>query len=98
MTPVQQFDQAHGLYNAVAATALEYAESPIADPTVKAAIKQVVVRTGPVVIRGSEVIDKVAAGAEPTGVETLYIEWGKAAIEEAMSQLSAWYLAPAEDK
>jgi len=80
-----KYDQAHALYNQAASVALAYAEQPDADPAVKDKIVEIIVRTGPVVRKGSEVLDDPNVTADD---KKIYLGWAWAVLEEATRQLT----------
>lgn len=80
-----KFDQAHILYNQASSVALAYAEKPDADETARQAIAATISRTGPVVIKASQVLDDPAVSKDE---KRIYAEWAAAVLEEAVRQLT----------
>ena len=85
VSPAAKFDQAHLAYNHIASVALSYAERPDADPVAKEAISQTVMRTAPVILRASTIIDDPEAQESE---RTLYVRWALAIVEQATLQLT----------
>jgi len=84
-TTAGKYDQAHFLYNQAASVALAYAEQPDANLEIRQRIATIVVRTGPVVNKASEVLDDPNATKSE---KTLYFNWAWAVLEEATRQLT----------
>ena len=80
-----KFDQAHILYNQASSVALAYAEQPDSDPAAREAIAETIARTGPVVVKASEVLDDPAVS---TDEKRIYANWASAVLEEAIRQLT----------
>ena len=99
---VNKFDSAHAVYNAAAGAAMDYADDPLANKAAGDRIAEIVVRTGPLVIRGSNVVSRYdsclrqkKAGVDVTckldSGEKALLAFTREAVDEALEQLAAFY-------